>query len=500
MHHWSRHTADVCVVGAGLSGLATAIKLKLRTPDARVLIAEKKSPQSNTQIAGMRFRAGISNLRQDSEAEILDLLARRNGGRVTEAMTAFARLARRELEFWEDQPGFVGSTDRPEWFGPQWGVPNRAGGGRAKSVLVWLRSRARDLGIPFVTATLERLVVRDRRVAAALLLPPSGQPSPASIHAADYVIAAGSATGSLFASTNKRIERSGPEVAFGSGFALTGSTLHMIHPFGNSDPAGRPRVGCLETDLLDASTVYVTCDDGTLRLDDHATGLLRRHQAHYQFPALADRFFRTAGPVHLIGPDGRRTTVRPAQHYHHLGIHTVDGVRVGEVDNLFAVGDAAGISFWTDHHERFPGFALTKCLTDAAIMSEQLPSASQPDTETFDPREVAGQDAMVGRQADPASSDRLRQINTSHLIPYLGASDADAKFDIGSRWTRALTDLLAAGGPTDLGLMSLAMAAIHRDVACGGVQEPLLVSKHAVLERFGDQISATGPRLVTMRG
>jgi hypothetical protein len=245
--------------------------------------------------------------------------------------------------------------------------------------------------------------------------------------------------------------------------------------------------------------VYVTRDDGTRLRDDHATGLLRRHEAHYHFPGLADRFFRFAGPVHVVGADGCQTTVRPAQHYHHLGIHTVDGVRVGAVDNLLAVGDAAGMSHWTNHHERFPGFALTKCLIDAAIVSEELSSAAgQGPVDTWD--WIEEEPTAFRRQADRQSSDRLRQINTSHLIPYLGAQDSDSKVVIGDRWISALTELLVDSSPTDLGLMSLAMAAVHRDVARGGPGEPRLITKQAVLERFGDRISAGAPRLVMACG
>src|SRR4051812_23716332 len=126
---------SVCIIGGGLAGLATAIKIKLNDQKTDVLLINKRIPESNTQIAGQRYRARTAGKGRDPEGEIVSLLASRNGGEVTEEMRTFSEIAITELGVWQDvlPDGMI--TDKAEWFGPQWGIANTAGMGRGKSVL-----------------------------------------------------------------------------------------------------------------------------------------------------------------------------------------------------------------------------------------------------------------------------------------------------------------------------------------------------------------------------
>ena len=120
---------SIAVFGSGLAGLTAAVKLRYAHPDLDVLLVEKPRPESNTQLAGMRFRMGLANRRVDAVAEMVELLARRNDEKATAAMTLFAETLVSEMAFWQDI-GLPEYRDRQEWFGPQWGVANRAGHGR----------------------------------------------------------------------------------------------------------------------------------------------------------------------------------------------------------------------------------------------------------------------------------------------------------------------------------------------------------------------------------
>lgn len=461
----------VCVFGAGLAGLTAALKIKSALPEVAVVLVEKPIPESNTQLSGMRLRIGIPHQRSRPREEVLALLARRNGGQVTPPMRQFADVVVAELRYWQDLAGFVEHHDRPEWFGPQWGRANRAGYGRGRSVLDWLRQAAVAAGVCFLSGALRRLVVEDGRVTAAVLVHhgESG-PAPAMLRAGGYVLANGSAAGLLFSSTNKKIHWSGHEVAFGSGLALNGSTLHMIHPFGNAGPDGASRVGCLETDLLAESTVWLTDHDGREHLDEETTGLLAQHEAHDHFPTLTRRLSAYRAPVLLRDPSGRITHARVAQHYHHLGIRTVDGLRIDGARNAYAVGDAAGIGHWTNFRERQPGFALSKCLVDAALLADMI-KADAPSS----PGELrsAGPELL---DESPARADTVRRmptLNAGFLFELVRAERVRDKVAVAARWADRLRLMLRDHGSSSLGLLSLAMAQAHADVLSGAVTEPI---------------------------
>jgi hypothetical protein len=107
-------------------------------------------------------------------------------------------------------------------------------------------------------------------------------------------------------------------------------------------------------------------------LDKETTRLLKTHQAHYHFNSIAMRFIKHGGTV-LVGSSASSPTyAKVSHHYSHLCIATNDGVRVRGVDNLWVIGDAGDIVYWTGGHIRLPGSALTACLVGSDKVAKQL--------------------------------------------------------------------------------------------------------------------------------
>lgn len=461
------HNHDTLVVGAGLAGLATALRLKRSEPDRDVVVLEKPAPQSNTQIAGQRYRYGIAGKRQDPTSEINHLLASRNSGELTPQMAQFTGLAVQEMNYWQSQPDFMDSHDRPDWFGPQWGAANRAGKGRGRAVIDWFRQQAATEGIPIVAADIQDIDTSDGQVNYLSGKTKAGYEAFAG---SDIVLAGGNACGRLFLSTNKDIANSVQELTFANGIPLVDSTLHMIHPFGNCDSEGRPRLGCFETDELVGAKVYLGGTATKNMLDTETTALLEAHQAHYHFPAIAKRFREHGSVVGLELPDGSSTQARVSHHYGHLGIETTDGVSVAGIGNLYAIGDASGIGYWTNHKERFPGFALVKCLTDAALVTASLQAKDTKQT----PVTLADLQPVRGGTTNKNEVAALKQLNTRHLDSWLSAADADTKTAVASAWTEALSGASFGGGSV-LHALSSAIAFAHKQVGGGNTSEPFRI-------------------------
>jgi hypothetical protein len=462
---------DIGIVGGGLAGLAAAVRLKDAYPDQSVVVVDKPSPQSNTQIAGQRYRYGIAGRRANPIEEITELLASRNDGEVTPEMEQFAQLAGEEMEYWQGRPDFVTSTDRPEWFGPQWGDANRAGKGRGMSVLGWYREAAAQQGIAMVRAEASRLEIEQGHMGGLIV---TGMNGLKRIVADRYILAGGNASGRLFLSTNKDIANSAQELAFDASIPLVDSTLHMIHPFGNSDAAGNPRLGCFETDELADTKVYLGALGASPVFDAETTELLTTHQAHYHFPAIAKRFAEHGSVVRLDAPDGSSTLARVSHHYGHLGIATTDGVSVEGTDNLYAAGDAAGLGYWTNHHERFPGFALLKCLTDAGLLVRKFGEPGQNNPST--PLRV---NALAGAAAEPPAKDelnRLRAVNSAHLERWLAAAGLEERGAVGVAWLDALKNI-PPSRYTTVRTLSAAIAHAHFLVGSGQAAEPFRIDR-----------------------
>ncbi|MGH8910108.1 MAG: FAD-dependent oxidoreductase [Egibacteraceae bacterium] len=484
----------ICVIGGGFAGLTAAIRIKGARPCLDVLLVEKRVPESNTQIAGMRLRAGIGHQRVDPVAEIAGLLASRNAGVVTQPMKLLAETVVAELNYWHQLPSFVGCEDRPEWFGPQWGIANRAGRGHGKSVLNWLRAQASARGVRIVWGEVQqlKLTLTGTSVDAILVAADRTRSSEAvsfSVRADVYVLAAGSSGGGLFLSTNKQIRHSSQELAYTAGLPLIDSTIHMIHPFGNCKSDGTPLINCYETDRLAGANVYTGVSAGRKHLHQLSSGLLVRHEAHNHFPELVREFNRQGGVVQLEFPDGSAKVARVSHHYHHLGVETVDGVRVAGLDNLYAAGDASGLGHWTNHKERFPGFALVKSLVDAALIAqsvcEMISALSRAAVTIEHVRERCG--ARRRAEQTGESGVGLRRVNSGYLADLFGSPDPAARYAVAAAWMKALCDIAHRHGWTSLLEIALGMAYAHREVSAGRSAEPLRIDRRLVRQLRTEQ-------------
>lgn len=437
------NTTDVLVVGAGLAGLATATRLLEMSPDCRVTVVDRPAPQSNTQIAGQRYRAGIAGQRQDARGEVTTLLANRNDGIVTPQMETFASIAEEELRIWSAKPGLE-VRDSPEWFGPQFGTPNSAGKGHGKSVLKFAQDQARSAGVNMMHGTVIELDIQDGTAAGVWMIDAKGEPR--FVRGTFLVLAGGTACGQVLLSTNKPIEHSATELAVAAGLPLQDLSLHMVHPFGNSGADGSRRIGCHETDNLAGAQVYLPDGNGKLDLDRETTELLGDHQAHYYFPQIARRFNERGGVATIQHPNGTVSHAGVSEHYWHAGITTTNGVRVTGHNNVYAVGDASNVGYWTNHKERFPGVALTKCLVDGVLTAEDIVFQSMAGTNgaaTLGPQSAK----PTVHESDRTAITSLRQLNSHYLTQLQQGRDPRVAGD----WYDAL-DRCAGVSPTLLGL------------------------------------------------
>lgn len=415
------HENSTIVVGAGLAGLVTALKIKESDDNQNVTVIDKPQRQSNTQIAGQRFRAGISHRREDAQAEILEVLAQQNDGLRTSNMETFSTIAAVELSEWPQKIGFPGLRDEKHWFGPQWGQPNAANNGRGLSVLRWLENACISQGIKVVTGSVENIAIEEGIVQS---LGVENERRQFELQANNYVLANGSVGGSLFESTNRNITGSAPEIAYSAGIPLTGFGAHMIHPFGRSSEDGQHRIGCHETDALKDGKVYLLDNDNKKIHDSYITALLANNEAHHNFREICERLAFYSLRAIVVLPDGREIFTKMSHHYSHIGIDTEDGVKTKTVDNLYAVGDASSIHFWTEGQTRLPGFALSRCLVDAQLVADHVQARSshaqiQPITQVIASKKFA----------DRGVSKKLKEINTKHLFKDFGGS-----YDTSSYW------------------------------------------------------------------
>lgn len=422
------------VVGSGLAGLATAIKIKQAQPQHAVTVVDKPHHQSNSLIAGQRFREGVTGIRTGDPNELANLLASRNDSCVTPEMKRFANIACQELSQWQSFSHFIDHSDSKSWFGPQWGSSHAVNRGR--SVIGWFTDFAHTLGVQFISAEVDKVSVHESGMVAAIEARDSN--SQVLMRANNYVLAAGNAGGYLFESTNRAINKSGTELLFEAGLKITDSTVHMFHPFGKTNKRGSPVVGCHETDNLSKARVYL---DGLSKkpvFDSEATELLHMHEAHYHFPELTERFSRFGGIVLLIFPDDTSALARVSHHYSHFGIPTHDGVRSSRLNNLFVVGDTAGAGYWTNNKERFPGFALTKSLVDAKLVADSIVS------EVFQGAARIQMQRIGDNQADQDDDHKckeiaVRKVNTRHLLAWMsGRDDADHRRAVTQSWVAEL--------------------------------------------------------------
>lgn len=480
---------SVCVVGAGIAGLTSAIKLKLRDPELQIVILEKRIPESNTQIAGMRFREHKAADGKNPFQELQELLAYTESPKRSRQ---FSQNILQELLFWQqlhETSVFVANdkeipplqvAENPNWFGPQWEE------GKGKNVLDWLKQVAQTLGIQVIKSEVLE-IVREGKLITSLVAERQKNRTAREkeyfrIRANSYVIASGSASGFLTASTNKKIRRSMAQLALESELPLVGLTNNMFHPFGRCRPDGSPLPGCFATDELAGAEVYLSNGE----LDQEITRLLETHQAHDRFREIIERFISVAGEpvVTLKYPDGRIAHARISHHYCQLGLLTTDGVSVEGMSNLYAVGDAEGW-YLTNHQKRLPGFALSKCLVDAQLASEILPQ-SQKNQEGFGIEiEASASPATIEANSyDEESSWAIRTCNTHYLLQvFTNEGQPDKLRDIIKKWQKELANLGEKFGMYHPVLeLSLAMIAAHQQRYCQETQEPININKQVIAE------------------
>jgi aspartate oxidase len=398
----------VLIVGSGIAGLMSAIKIKEADPETMVAVIEKEKPTGNTQISGLRFR----------QKEIEGLLAKRNDGHTTPEMKLFSTIAGEELNALMSR---IPSEIRQEWFGPQLteGVGTR--------LLTKLRDIVSEKGIEFITGEAVQLMRDSNKITGV-------KTTTGELTADMTILANGTVSGELYLSTNRPIKNSSHMLAFRAGIPLQDATVHMFHPFGKCDKEGNPQLGCFETDKLSGAEVRYL--DG--READPITNLLRNHDAHNNFPAISEAIIKNGGVVELLMPDGRIQHARVSHHYGHIGIRTVDGVRVKDFKGIMAVGDASNLGYWTNHRERLPGYALLKCLVDARLVAEHVNNMGEGQKTTpVGVREISGE-TILGDE--PALNRDLQRLNTEMLFKIV-FDRTQSPEEVGWQWAKRLQEV-----------------------------------------------------------
>lgn len=407
----------VCIIGGGLSGLLSAIHLAEKNENVNIVIVEKPQHESNTQISGMRFRERIAGSKAKPEEradDIVRLLRGINKDIETPQMSEFAQVLVEELDLWNERLNNLNGglvTNEEAWFGPQWGIPNDSKkGGRGYSILKALREIA--LSKSNIHVINGEVTALRKDVAGISGLEVATETGNFLIRPDFTVLANGSATGELFDSTNKPIEHSAVSLLYEAGLPLTGATLNMWHPFGRLKKDGTPTLGCMETDEL--SDMRIRYSDGTT--DNEVNGWLRNHQAHYHFREITERMLKMGGSVELIDTEDKTIRAGVSLHYNHLGALTTNGVQVEGVSNLFAVGDAASITFFTEGNTRLPGFALSNCLVTARLATDNISAAltNQKNTEGIQ-RVTSIEATLISPRPDNHSRKILRETNTRYF-------------------------------------------------------------------------------------
>ena len=296
----------VCIIGGGLSAHAAAAKLLIENPKASVVILNDGGP-SNSSLAGQRYRTRVADSRKSAKDSFVEMLASRNGGKETEPMRQFAKTSIDETKFWQaleprelgvDLPSLA-STDRPEWFGPQFGTSNAVGTGHGRSATNWFKKLARGLGATTMEGSVTSLNRELNYIESVNAQTRAGQQL--TIAAEHFVLAGGSVGGRMFESTNVPIQNSPQELAWEAGFGLVDATKFMFHIMGNVGKDGSSRPGCFETDKLDQAKVYLPIKAGSDKeyLDKYTTDLLRNHKSHYKFSEISRRFISTGGKCRI---------------------------------------------------------------------------------------------------------------------------------------------------------------------------------------------------------
>jgi len=437
------------MIGAGIAGLMSAIRIKETDPDVDLMVVDKEKPTGNTQISGLRFR----------QKNISEHMIMRNGGGLTQEIKLFASIASEELD---RLSGFLPNENRSEWFGPQFM------GGIGALMLEKLRKTAIEIGVVFIRGDVVRLIRENNRIIGAVT-------EDKKITADMIILANGTAMGELFFSTNRPIKHSAHMLAFQAGLPLQDSTVHMFHPFGRCDYMGKPQMGCFETDKLAGAKVsYLTGNK-----DDEITEILKDHKAHDSFPEISQKILRNGGIVRLDFPDGSSRYARVLHHYGHMGIITEDGVKVKDMENVLAVGDASNLGYWTNHKERLPGTALLKCLVDARIAADHVSAMPVSEKVGNFKLEKLSQEEVSKTEIDHGTGCRFKEINTEML--FLMNFGNENRAEKAAKWVEKLDKI---NGRSLIAQLSYEIAKTHYLLAKQPeLREPVSIVKEGSISR-----------------
>jgi|GEM_PF-1687440 len=490
---------SVCIVGAGLSGLATAVRIKIQDRNIPVFVIQSPIKRSATLQAGMRIRTRKSGKGTEPADEIISLLSSRSGKK-TPQIEEFAFLTLEEVKFWQTlNPGEFGVEignlqyeDKKEWFGPQWGI----GKAKGKETLSWFEELARGLGVEFIE--LEIFQIRIKNGVAKSLVGKGRNGDSFLVESEVFILANGGMSGKLFNSTNVDIENSAHELLWKAGIPITDSTYHLIHPFCISNEQGVPLCGCYETDNLADYEVWVwdknsqtyvrnplivISDGQKVQVED----LLKNHIAHYHFKEIARCFFDSGMPVRIVSCDGKTRYATVCHHYGHFSPKKEeDGVSIFGIKNLLAVGDAAGFGHILGHSVRLPGTALAWCLVSARkasnIICERYRSHN---SESF--RISLTADSEDHNKNYRCLERKIRDINTRYLFLLELSDNSRNKIEeLCYEWIESLKRISEEGFSNNHILeISLSVAFANLKVRIGKENEPFEVSRETLEKARG---------------
>ncbi len=429
---------SVAIVGAGVSGLLTAIELRLLNPDIDVAIFDNVT-SSNSAIAGQRYRARFSG--GSTLGELFQWYGDR--GLLRQEVVDFYMLGRKQLMFWQSlypptlniELERLPSRDNPLWFGPQLGDVTASGRGKGGSVLRWLRQLINPLGIRLIQSRVRDVVFCEKSVAAIIIENRLGL---SKIIADNYVFACGSPAGSMFYSTNVGNWDSLLPFLHIAGVPIADADIFMLHMAACCTKDGAPKPGCHETDVLAGFTAWLRkSDSDEFVVDDDITNLLATHQAHERMQEICRKIISAGGLV-MYKHNEQSILSRVSHHYSHLRLKTADGVTVSEFNNAYVTGDMAGVGHWLGRHARLPGTALLGCLVSASLVANKLA------------RRVGVNKIIMAsvEQVSPAyvlrgeMKAKMRAINSDGLFCYVSGVIAGVE-----QWVSELTRLSAHNDP-----------------------------------------------------
>lgn len=421
---------SICIIGAGIAGLTAAIKLKISNPSNQILIIDSRN--SNSQIAGQRYRSRGKILGMDGTSDLLATMAENNGGRTTPEMEVFASTINEELNYWlKLNPkelginlSYLNSQDNAEWFGPKLGLAATSKtNSHGADVIWWFRNLAEGLGISILQGTVTDLQLDSESIRGVYTtIKDRGVYSNAIIYSDIFMFAGGNPGGRMFHSTNKSIRSTPIELLWKHGVSLVDSGIIMWHPFGRSTSTRNRKVGCFETDTLAGSQVFLynqarNCYD---LYDADTSALLNKHEAHYHFDEISQRFFEHGGTVKIVSPDNNELYASLSHHYSHIAVSTESLVKVKGIGNAFAIGDTAGVGRYTNNKIRLPGVALSACLVDAEMVCRELASSQVGEAIRIEPTQTVYTKQRIDAQKEQQI---IRDINTSAAISAIYGHD-----------------------------------------------------------------------------